>query len=195
MVTPRQRTIQQLTEQLRVGDLVFIRVPTPLFMQVADATSTWTNHVGVVIDATGAIAESRFAISSVTTFRRFVRRSAGGRVAVGRLRRALTTSERAQVATAARRRVGILYDTGFSLRSRRQFCSRYVREVIREASGEEVGTVLTFGELLRAQPQAKLWFWRLWYFGRIPWSRQTVTPASLLHSAAVTTVFDGAASN
>ena len=163
MFTIETLKIQQLAEQLQVGDLVFIRVRTPVFMQVADATGTWTNHVGVVIDEAGTIAESRFPLSGTTSFRRFVRRSAGSRVAVSRLRRALSVSERSRIGMAARERAGIIYDTGFNLGSRRQFCSRYAREVIHEATGEVVGSVETFAELLRARPTAPLWFWRVWY--------------------------------
>ena len=180
-----------LAPQTAVGDLVFIRVRTPLFMQVADATGSWTNHVGVVIDNRGTVAESRFPLSGSTTLRRFVRRSAAGRVAIARLRRPLSPAQQRQIAVASRRRAGIVYDTGFNLHSRRQFCSRFAREVIGEATGEQLGTVESFSDLLAAQPDAPLWFWTLWYFGRIPWHRQTVTPASVLHSPALELVFDG----
>jgi hypothetical protein len=136
MFMNHSQTISQLANQLSVGDLVFIRVPTPLFMQVADATGSWTNHVGVVIDAAATVAESRVPLSGMTSLRSFVRRSTGGRVAVARMRRPLGEVERQRVAVAARRRTGILYDTGFNLWSRRQFCSRFSREVIGEATGE-----------------------------------------------------------
>ena len=191
MFTNGRPTIPQLAGQLAVGDLVFIRVRTPLFLQVAEATGSWTNHVGVVIDEAGTIAESRFPLSGTTTLKRFVRRSSRGRVAVARLRRRLACVEQQKVAAAARRRGGILYDTGFNLHSQRQFCSRFAREIVNEATGEELGTVQSFSELLRAQPDAPVWFWRLWYFGRIPWQRKTITPASVLHSPALETVFDG----
>ncbi|MBN3816536.1 hypothetical protein G3N57_07820, partial [Paraburkholderia sp. Se-20369] len=92
---------------------------------------------------------------------------------------------------AAERRIGTLYDTGFNLRSRRQFCSRYVREVLGDATGVEVGDVETFATLLERRPGAKLGFWRLWYFGRIPWGRETVTPASVIRSDKLTLEFDG----
>lgn len=86
-----------------------------------------------------------------------------------------------------------MYDTGFDLHSRRQFCSRYVREVIEEATGIQVGEVETFAGLLSRKPQTELGFWRVWYFGQIPWQRETVTPASLLRSPGLVPVFDGAA--
>ncbi len=100
-----------------------------------------------------------------------------------------------RIRAAANRRLGILYDTGFDLHSRRQFCSRYVREVVGEATGTSIGEVETFAALLARQPATGLGFWRLWYFGRIPWSRETVSPANLLRSSALTTVFDGIASH
>jgi hypothetical protein len=191
MFTTRPLKIQHLANHLRVGDLMFIRVPTPLFMQVADATGTWTNHVGVVIDEAGTVAESRFPLSGATTLRRFVGRSSRGRVAVMRLRRPLAPTEQAQIAASARRRMGIVYDTGFNLHSRRQFCSRYAREVMAEATGECLGTIESLADLLRARPEVPLWFWHLWYLGRIPWDRQTVTPASLLQSPVLKTVYEG----
>ena len=92
---------------------------------------------------------------------------------------------------AARRRAAIFYDTGFNLFSRRQFCSRFVREVLHEATGTLVGEVESFSTLLARNPQADVGFWRLWFFGRIPWQRRTVTPASLLESPHLQPVFDG----
>jgi Permuted papain-like amidase enzyme, YaeF/YiiX, C92 family len=175
---------------------VFIRVAAKPFREVAAATGSWTNHVGVVVDTSGAepmIGESKFPLSRRTPWSAFVARSEGGRVSVARLRTELTPEQRPQVVAAADRRVGILYDTGFNLNSRRQFCSRYVREVLIEATGTSVGEVETFSHLLVSRPDANLGFWKVWYFGNIPWGRETVTPASVLRSPALRTVFDGIA--
>src|SRR4051812_46653168 len=46
--------LEVTTRQLRVGDLVFIRIAFRPFLEVADATNSWTNHVGVVVDVSGA---------------------------------------------------------------------------------------------------------------------------------------------
>ena len=68
-----------------------------------------------------------------------------------------------------------------------------MREIITEATGVSVGEVETFSQLLTRRPDANLGFWKAWFFGSIPWTRETVTPASLLRSAALKTVFDGVA--
>lgn len=186
-----------LTSLLKVGDLVFIRIQARPFREVAKATNSWTNHVGVIVDVSGpepTIAESRFPRSGTTTWSRFIARSEQGRVSVNRLRTALTPEQALRVSQAARRRSGLWYDTGFDLHSHRQFCSRFAREVLEEATGTSVGEIETFSQLLGANPDAKLGFWRVWYFGNIPWQRQTVTPAALLRSAELRTVFDGRAS-
>jgi len=190
------QSIATLTRQLSVGDLVFIRVRAALFLQVAESTGSWTNHVGIVTQDGDKpqIAESRFPLSGHTTLRQFVRRSAAGRVAVARLRQPISDHQRTLIARAATRRARILYDTGFDLYSRRQYCSRFVREVVAEATGVELGAVQTFAQLLQQRPDSNIGFWTLWYFGRIPWQRRTVTPASLLHSPDVEWVFDGTAS-
>jgi hypothetical protein len=196
MVSSQSVSTQVLAEQLEIGDLVFIRIPWLPFRKVAEATCTWTNHVGVVLDVRrgqATIGESRFPFSGTTELSSFIARSEDHRVAVARLRAPLGAHQRTAVAEAARRRSGVLYDTGFDLRSRRQFCSRYAREVLLEATGTEVGDVESFSSLLARNPRAGLTFWRLWYFGRIPWLRETVTPASLLRSPQMEAVFDGVA--
>ncbi len=195
METPlRRTTLAGLGARIEVGDLVFIRIPLLPFRKVAETTATWTNHVGIVVDTQHGepvIAESRVMLSGQTSWTRFVSRSQNGRVAVTRLRESLGAQEKRALRAAAQKRYGILYDTGFDLHSRRQFCSRYVREVVSEGTGIVLGEVVDFAGLLERYPQADLAFWRLWYLGAIPWRRKTVTPASLLQDASLEMVFDG----
>jgi hypothetical protein len=187
--------LNELEVALRTGDIVFTRIRGTPFQQLADVTCSWTNHVGIVVgfDSLGAVvAESRVPFSSRSRFADFVRRSAQGRVAVMRLSRPLSDSEIRRLESAVGCRLGRLYDTGFSLRSRRQFCSRFVREVLQESTGVVVGETTTFRDLLERNPGADLRLWKIWFFGRIPWERTTVTPASLYTSASLEIVFDGA---
>jgi hypothetical protein len=188
--------VAELGRSLAVGDIVFTRIGAYPFRKVAEATGTWTNHVGIVLDVSGqepVIGESRFPLSGTTTLSRFVARSVGGRVAVKRLPLPLTSVQKAAIVAAATEREHVFYDTGFDLHSHRQFCSRYVREVLHQGAGVDVGEVQNFRTLLARSPQADVGFWRVWYFGSIPWQRETVTPASMLNSPGLTTVFDGVA--
>ena len=192
--TENRIELDALGGQLEVGDVVFIRIPNRLFTKVADTTQSWTNHVGIVTDVSGEepqISESRFPLSGSTTWSRFVARSEHERVAVGRLHKAQDHQKHRKIAKAAAARTGILYDTGFDLHSRRQFCSRFVREVLDEATGVRLGQAENFSALLANNPEADLAFWRMWYFGYIPWQRETVTPASLLNDAQLHIIFDG----
>ena len=186
--------LTDLAPALRVGDVVFIRIGAYPFRQVAAATASWTNHVGVVVDVSGPeplIGESRFPLSGTTTLARFIARSEGRRAALARLQVPLTPHQEAAITAAAAARAGVFYDTGFNLHSGRQFCSRYVREVLHEATATEVGDVESFDALLARQPDLGLGFWKAWYFGAIPWQRLTVTPASLLASPELRVYFDG----
>ncbi|WP_248800381.1 YebB family permuted papain-like enzyme [Pseudomonas sp. MWU13-2105] len=178
---------------LHIGDLVFIRVTARPFLEVANATNSWTNHVGVVVDDRGddpLIAESTFPFARTTPMSRFLERSEHGRCTVARLAAPLDDRHRRGLVSAAERRMGTFYDTGFNIHSRRQFCSRFVREVIQEATDILLGEVETFATLLQDNPDPKLAFWRVWYFGRIPWQRHTVTPASVLRSPHLRVIFD-----
>jgi hypothetical protein len=193
---PAVRPVAELARSLAVGDIVFTRIGAYPFRKVAEATGTWTNHVGIVLDVSGrepVIGESRFPFSGTTTLSRFVARSAGGRVAVMRLPTPLTPAQQVAIVAAAAQREHVFYDTGFDNRSHRQFCSRYVREVLQQGADVEVGQVESFRTLLSHAPQADVGFWRVWYFGSIPWQRETVTPASVLNSPGLHTVFDGVA--
>lgn len=147
-----------------------------------------------MIDVAGAqpiIAESRLPRAGSTEFAAFVARSDQGRVAIRRPHGTLTPQQKAAIVRAASLRFGTWYDNGFDLDSSRQFCSRYVYEVLREGTGRTLGEVQTFAQLLAQRPQADQLFWRVWFFGRIPWQRQTITPASQLHSPVLRTLFDG----
>jgi hypothetical protein len=188
--------LMNVAAPLEVGDLVFIRVKARPFLEVSAATGCWSNHVGIVVDTSGAepvIAESTFPFSRYTSLRRFVRRSEAARFAVCRLAGGELGLRHDAIRRAAARRIGVFYDTGFNLRSSRQFCSRFVREVLAEALDVEIGCVQTFNELYALQPEAGLRFWKLWFFGRIPWTRETVTPASLLESSMLRVVGEGRA--
>jgi len=44
-------SLAALAARLKIGDLIFIRVPARPFREVATATGSWTNHVGIVVDA------------------------------------------------------------------------------------------------------------------------------------------------
>ncbi len=191
-----QTSILELGKELQVGDVVFIRIPKPPFTKVADTTSSWTNHVGIVSDISGkepVIAESRVPVSGETSWSKFVQRSDNGRVAVTRLPVPLDKQQQSKLRAAVAARRGIIYDTGFDLHSKWQFCSRYVREVLDEAAGVKLGEVENFSTLLKHNPQADQTFWKVWYFGNIPWQRETVTPASLLQDGRMRVVFDGQA--
>ena len=152
--------------------------------------------MGIVIDVSGSdpvIAESRFPLSSKTTFTKFIGRSDKGRVAITRLPLSLTPEQQAKLRKAAEARNGILYDTGFNLHSHKQFCSRYVREVLNEATDINIGEVENFSALLKNNPNANQTFWKTWFFGSIPWNREIVTPASELKDKKMNVVFDGRA--
>src|SRR5690348_5561552 len=89
-------SLREIEHALHVGDLVFTRIPWSPFRQIAEATGTWTNHVGIVVKvgpAGAVVAEGRVPISRRTRFRRFVRRSGQRRVAVLRSARSLSPGE------------------------------------------------------------------------------------------------------
>ena len=82
------------------------------------------------------------------------------------------------------------YDTGFNLSSSRQFCSRFVREVLAEATGTVYGDEQRFADLF-AQSCRRISALAALVLGNIPWQRITVTPESMRRDPALYAVFDG----
>jgi hypothetical protein len=178
---------------LQAGDIVFIAIANPLYRRVGAATGSRATHVGIVFaDGAGGwtVAESTIPVAKYTPLPDFLARSDRGWSAVRRLKGGLTAAQVQSLRAECDSRLGIFYHTGFRLDSRRQFCSKLVYESFLSATGIEVGAVQTFSDLLRQRPQTSLWFWRLWFFGLVPWSRRTVTPASQVTSPLLEAVFD-----
>lgn len=187
-------TYMQSADFLKVGDIVFIHINSLLFRKIARDTNSWTNHVGIIVDVSGKepqVAESTFPFSKITPLSAFIKRSKSGKVEIKRYSATLTVNEEKNLKNAAQKRLGIFYDTGFNLHSKRQFCSRFVYEVMYEATGRTLGKVETLSTLFSRNPDTDLRFWKLWYFGAIPWDRETVTPTSQLDSDQLYTVVSG----
>lgn len=164
------------------GDIVFTRIGNVLFAGVSSASRCWCNHVGMITGHNGEdylVAESRIPFSTVTTLSQFIQRSVGGQYAVRRLRGGLTEMQKHRVVLQVGPRLYKLYNTGFSYDSSRQFCSKFVFDICHDALSVRIGKIETFRELLEKNPDTRLTFWKCWFLGTIPWSRRTITPASL----------------
>ena len=177
---------------LKSGDIVFVATPSPLYRRVARATGAKASHVGIVFEdpeAGWVVAESAVPVCRYRPLAKFLARSDDDWFVVRRLKRELTPDEVAALRKACDARLGKWYHLGFKFESPRMFCSKFVFEVYREALGIDVGAVETFSELLRRNPGESLGLWKLWFFGRIPWQRKTITPASQLQSERLRTVW------
>ena len=177
-----QQLEQQVSAQLKQGDILSISIDAFLYKQVARGTGSWCSHVGFAVQEQGQwlVLESKVPKVVATPLRVFLARTCNGELAVRRLKQPLSEACIGRLKQAAAEREGCWYHLGFNFDSRRQFCSKFVHQVFRDALGIELGQVQTLRQLLDQNPQASVGFWRTWYFGFIPWQRRTVTPASQL---------------
>lgn len=193
---PHLRQNARLTEAeplLQDGDVIFIRISNFLYRRVADTSNSWESHVGLIFrrpDGSWSVAESTIPVSKFTPLQNFVGRSENGRFLVRRSRAPLTNEDRARLRKSAEARLDKLYHLGFNYDSPREYCSKFVYDVYQEALGREVGRIETFRQLLSANPESPTCFWRLWFFGFIPWDRRCVTTTSQLKDERFETVFD-----
>lgn len=190
-----QRVLSEITKDLREGDILFARIPRYLFKKVAEATASWTNHVGIVLKKEGhwVVAESVIPLVRLTPLEKFLSRSESGYLCQKRLCFELTATQLQAIDSEVQKRIGTLYHLGFNFDTRRTFCSKLVYEVFQKALGLEVGQIQQFRDLLETHPnprQAKRFWW--WYFlGFIPWERRFVSPANQMNAGILNTVYLG----
>jgi hypothetical protein len=191
--TPGATSLQGALPLLQDGDLIFITTNGPIFRHVSETTGSWETHVGILFHdgrKGWLVAESVLPVSKFTPLERFVSRSTRQRFLVSRLRTGLTDEGRAGLYRSAALRMGKSYTLGFNYDSRRLYCSKFVHDVYAEALGCEVGQLETFREIIQANPNAPLKFWKFWFLGHIPWERRCITTTSVLRSENFRTVFD-----
>lgn len=181
---------QQVSDSLKEGDVLFISINAFLYIQVALGTGSWSSHTGFAIKEQNQwlIVESKVPFVTKTPLRKFLSRTCNGEVMVRRLKQAPTDVEIKNLKTAAEKRMGAIYHLGFKYNSDRQFCSKFIHQVFKEALGVELGKIQTLEQLLEENPQASVGFWRCWYFGFIPWQRKTLTPASQIADPTLDTI-------
>ena len=181
------------TNYLQIGDIVFIRISNFLYRRVAEATGGWISHVGLIDRREGdewIVAESTFPWSCYTPLAKFLRRSERGQCAVMRLKSPADSKGEQRLQAEAKTRMRKMYHLGFDLDSKLQFCSKFVYEVYREALGVDIGVIESFRDLLNKQPESPQTFWKLWFLGRIPWDRRTITPESQYRSELLEVVYE-----
>lgn len=177
------------------GDIVFLDSPSFIFRKVAESTKSWTSHVGVVFKNSKGewiVSESTIPLSKETELCDFLQHSSDYLFEIKRYQRPLTPAELATMKTTADSMLGILYNLGFNFDSKHLFCSKFVY-LVYQSVGIEVGRIQSFRQLLAENPNSSaLNFWKMWFFGFIPWERRTVTPASQLNDPHFQSVLSGA---
>ena len=176
---------------LEDGDVIFIRIANLLYRQVAKTSASWESHVGMIFrEPNGEImvAESTVPRSKRCPWATFIGRSEGQRFEIKRCTAPLSSDEKAGLKTAAAARMGVFYHLGFKFDSPRLYCSKFVYETYLTATGREIGRIQTFRALLEENPQAPMPFWRLWFFGFVPWKRRCITTTSQLRDPSLHTI-------
>lgn len=183
--------LNQVMDALKPGDVVFINIKNYLYKQVAKMSMSWTSHVGIVCERDGELVVAESAVPKVTycSVEKFVARSDKGMFAARRLKGGVTAEQLKNMDEVMESKMGKFYHLGFDYDSPRQYCSKFVYDVYKDGTGIELGQIETFNDLLEKNPNMSLWFWRLWFFGRLPLKRRAVTPASQYESDKLETVF------
>ena len=180
------------TQALKQGDVIFTAIPSPLFRRVAAGTDSKVSHVGIVLlnqNNEWVVAESAVPFSKYSTLEHFIKRSENGWFCVKRLAVPPNEAELKRIKLECEKRMGVLYHTGFKYESARLFCSKFVYDVFKNAMNIKIGTLETLETIYSRNPKTPLRFWRMWYLGRIPWHRITISPASQFHSKSLSTVY------
>ncbi len=185
--------LHQVENLLESGDILFTSIPNFLYRRVAQVTRSPTSHVGIAFydpDSGWLVAESAVPTVRYTPIANFISRSDKDWLVVRRIHGGLSADQVESLRKECNERLGTLYHLGFHFSSSRQFCSKFVYETYLAALDVKIGALESFQILLNSQPNTPLLFWRLWFLGKIPWTRLTVTPASQLRSDKLETIWE-----
>jgi hypothetical protein len=180
-----------LKDKIQEGDVIFTAIPTFLYRRIAKGTGSPASHVGVLFldkNKEWTVTESAVPFVRHTPLKKFIDRSDKGWYYIRRLTPALSSNDIKLLKRESDKHMGKLYHFGFKYESKRQFCSKFVFDIYKNALDVEVGQLQTLKELFSRLPNTSLTFWRMWFFGFIPWNRVTVTPASLMNSPNLHTI-------
>lgn len=177
---------------LKVGDIVFIEATNYVFQRVSVAQGGWMNHVGIVVREKGelVVAESTIPWVRTASICKFNNKSKDQKFSVKRVYRELMMSEEKGLYLLAKDMKRTIYDTGFNYDSKRMYCSKFVRHLVKEIMGITLGQKQKMTELYKDQDDSELSFWKVWFGGKIPWERITVTPKSLYDDSQLEVVSD-----
>jgi len=174
------------------GDVVFTSNHNYLFRRVERDTKTWTSHVGVAFKndlKEWVVYESTFPQSKITPLCEFMQRSYENRIEIKRINSGLAVSQTRVMKMAATRQLGLSYDQGFDYAdNKKSFCSKFVYNTYKAVS-IEMGSLHTFQEVLDENPDMDLSFWKIWFIGRIPYQRVTISPAEQILDTKYISVF------
>ena len=185
--------IKNIAEKIKLGDIIFIAIPNYLYRKIATTTNSWVSHVGWVHSHIGheyLIAESAVPFVRLTLLSKFVNRSDNGKIAIRRLILPITKRDIEKLTRETNIRIGSHYHLWVNYQSSGQFCSKFIYDVYKNALGIRIGHVQTFKSLLKQNPNQDLSFWRVWFWGFIPWDRKTITPDSQYKSECLETIYE-----
>jgi len=173
---------------LRDGDLVFQTSRSGQSLAVQRATHSPWSHMGVVLMRGGQpyVFEASATVR-YTPLDQWAARGDGGRYAVRRLKRPLTTDQLAKLHGAAGRYAGRPYDLYFEWSDERIYCSELAWKLYRDALGIEIGArqQLRDFDLTDAVVRAKM---RERYGDRVPLKEPVISPAAMYDSPLLETI-------
>lgn len=193
-----QSVCEELKNVLHEGDLLFIDIRNPIFKTIALTTQGWTSHVGLAFHEgeKWLVGESTTPTLRFTPLCDFVSRSDSARVAVKRNRKTLRIHEKQHLFQFTESHLGFPYDYRFDYENEDSyFCSKLTYKAYLEATGQEIGEVQRFEEILDAHSPGltKFYlkvFWSTWFSGSIPYDQKTVSPQSQFEDPDLELVYE-----
>ena len=108
---------QEVAAQLQSGDLIFMASGNSLFKKIAEATKSWTTHVGIAMRSAGGdwgMYEAKLMFSTLSPLCNFLDRAGqGGKIAILRYRTEFSRTDLLQIKMESEARLGRAYNIGF----------------------------------------------------------------------------------
>ena len=169
-------------EKLRDADIIFQTSRSSQSLAIQKATRSPYSHMGILFIRSGKpYVFEAIATVQYTPLKKWIKRGAGGRYVVKRLRDAdkiLTPDALARLRAAAARFEAKPYDAAFEWTNSRIYCSELVWKIYDQALGLHIGALQKLRDFDLTGPvvQAKL---KERYGKNIPWKEPVISPGAM----------------
>ncbi|WP_425482138.1 YiiX family permuted papain-like enzyme [Budvicia diplopodorum] len=185
LVIPKGHSSQYAPQQ---GDIIFQTSRSSQSVAIQQATSSAYSHMGIIMIKNNKpyVLEASSTVK-YTAIGDWIKRGAGGKYVIKRVKTPLTSEQKNSLVTEAQRYINKPYDLSFEWSDNRQYCSELVWKIYANAINMKIGQLQQLKEFNLTSPAVKAKLAER-YGSNIPLNESVISPKAMFDSPLLITV-------